>query len=230
MSKRKLQRNKCFNDVLMQRGRIFQSLASCATLTLCSSVVTRLISSAITPLESDDLPLAFQVLDHWNRMSIGCRAPTQRHQQTVTFLFFAGKTGLVRPYAPPPPPDPPLSTLPCLKALTVREYEAHWHKQMQYVVHHKWQNAEEGLESGDSVHIAQLSLLSFSSFLVSAPSVSFAHGDPETTGRESVPCPSNTAATKQNCGPSIPSATLVYMSACLLLPPPLFCYVGLCAK
>ena len=63
MSKRNCLRSKRFSDVLVRRGAISQSLASCATLALCNSAVPPPISSVIAPLESYDLSLAFQAIE-----------------------------------------------------------------------------------------------------------------------------------------------------------------------
>ena len=73
-----------------------------------------------------------------------------------------------------------------------------------------------------------------SSFLVPSLSVSLslhkAHGDPETTNRESVPAMPQQHSYKPNCVPYVPFVTLANMSACVLLPQSIFCYVGLCTS
>ena len=64
MSERKCLQNKRFSEVLVQSGTLFQSRSSWANSALRSSVILRLISLAIAPLESRDLSLAFQAIDH----------------------------------------------------------------------------------------------------------------------------------------------------------------------
>ena len=66
MSKRNCLINKRFSDdftVLVRRGTIFQSLASCTTLAHWNSGVPHPISLPIALLEIFDLSLAFRTID-----------------------------------------------------------------------------------------------------------------------------------------------------------------------